>query len=90
MFFDLMEATRAYWRQLDELEAAHGRDELSLEQVDTRVKELMLELGQARRQALTEVWAIGQGFWRRQRETVAGVAVIGALTYVWLVFNGQA
>jgi hypothetical protein len=50
----------------------------------------MLELGQARRQALTEVWAIGQGFWRRQRETVAGVAVIGALTYVWLVFNGQA
>ncbi|MBU6230954.1 MAG: hypothetical protein KGQ93_14920 [Cyanobacteria bacterium REEB459] len=90
MIVDLIGATRAYWRQLDELESAYSRHELTPQEVDARVKQLMIELGQARRRALAEAWAIGQGVWRQQRETVAGVAAIGGLAYVWLVFSGQA
>lgn len=90
MLFDLMGATRDYWRKLDAVEAAYKRDELTLAEVDAEVKALMAELGQARRKALRGVWAILQGFVQQQGEAVAGVAVIGVLAYVWLVFNGQA
>jgi hypothetical protein len=90
MFPDLIDATRDYWRKLDELEAAYKRNELNLEEVDAQVHALMVDLGQARRRSLREAWAILQAFLQRQGEAVAGVAVIGVLAYVWLVFNGQA
>ncbi len=90
MFFDLIDATRDYWRKLDEVDAAYRRNELNLEEVDARVQSLMVELGQARRKALRDFWATLQVFLQQQREAVTGVAVIGLLAYGWLVFNGQA
>lgn len=89
MFPDLMGATQDYWRKLDEVEAAYKRNELSLAEVDAEVKALMIELGQTRRKMLRDFWATFQVFVQQQRETLAGVAVIGVLAYVWLAFNGQ-
>lgn len=88
MFPDLIGATRAYWRKLDEVEAAYRRDELTLEEVNIRVRDLMAELGQTRQQTLREAWAILQTFMQQQGEALAGVAAIGILAYVWLTLNG--
>lgn len=88
MIPDLLQATREYWRQLDELEAAYHRDEVSLEEVDVRVEALMQELGQTRRQALRATWVSLQAFVQQQREALAGAAAIGVLAYVWLTLNG--
>lgn len=90
MLFDLIGATRNYWRKLDAVEAAYRRNELSLEEVDARVAALMIQLGQARRRALRDFGATLQVFVQQQQEAIAGVAAIGVLAYVWLVFNGQA
>jgi len=90
MFPDLIGATRDYWRKLDEVEAAYRRKELNPEEVDARVQMLMVELGQTRRKALRDFWATLQVFLQQQGEAVAGVAVIGVLAYVWIVFNEQA
>jgi septal ring factor EnvC (AmiA/AmiB activator) len=85
MFTDLTEATREYWQQLDEVEAAYKRDELTIQEVDAEVQRLMTELGDARRRALKDFGATLQGFVSQQRETIAGVAAIVALAYLWLV-----
>lgn len=90
MMFDLIQAPRDYWRQLDAVEAAYQRNELSLDEVDAKVQSLMQELGQARRQALRDVWATLQVFVQQQRDTLAGVTALGLMVYVWLVANGQA
>jgi hypothetical protein len=90
MFFDLIGATRAYWRKLDEVEAAYRRNELSLEEVDARVKALMVELGQARRQTLRDFCATWRVFLQQQGDALAGVAAIGVMAYVWLVLINQA
>jgi hypothetical protein len=55
MFTDLISATRRYWRQLDEVEAAYNRGDMTRPEVDTAVQRLMTELGTARRQALRDV-----------------------------------
>lgn len=89
MFPDLMHATRAYWRQLDQLEAAYRRRELSLEEVNVRAQELMLELGQTRRRLLREFGATLGVFLQQQREVFAGVAVMGVIAYGWWLFNGS-
>ena len=85
MFTDLTEATRAYWQQLNEVEAAYKRDELTIQEVDAEVQRLMTELGATRRRALKDFWATLQVFVGQQREAIAGVAAIAALAYVWLV-----
>lgn len=85
MIPDLMQATRRYWRQLDELEAAYQRGEVSVQEVNARVQQLMEELGQTRREALRAVWASLQHFVQQQRDAIAGAAAIGLLAYVWLV-----
>lgn len=90
MLPDLIDATRDYWRQLDEVEAAYRRNELTADEVDAKVKALMVELGQTRRQLLQDSWAIAQTFATQQGEALAGVAALGVLAYVWLVANGQA
>ncbi|HSM82720.1 MAG TPA: hypothetical protein VLS96_13600 [Nodosilinea sp.] len=90
MFPDLIGATRDYWRKLDQVEAAYRRKELNAREVDARVQVLMAELGQTRRKALRDFWAALQVFLQQQGEAIAGVAAIGVLAYVWLVFNGQA
>lgn len=89
MLPDLIGATRNYWRKLDEVEAAYQRNELTVDEVDVKVKALMVELGQTRRQLLKDSWAIFQTFVSRQGEALAGAAALGVLAYMWLVV-GQA
>ncbi|MGP1382893.1 MAG: hypothetical protein ACTS2F_04990 [Thainema sp.] len=85
MFTDLTSATREYWKKLDKVEAAYKRNEMTLEEVDAEVQRLMTELGDARRQALRDVWASLQYFVRQQRDEIAAVAALGMLAYLWLV-----
>jgi hypothetical protein len=84
MIPNLLEATQDYWRKLNELDAAYQRGEVSLPEVDARVKELMTELGQERRAALRLMFSnLGQ-FWQEHRELVLGLGLMGALTYAWI------
>ena len=85
MIPNLMEATRDYWHQLDELEAAYQRGEVSIVEVNARVKELMTDLGRSRRESLT-AFRIGiRRLWDDQREAIVGVAGLSVLTYGWLL-----
>jgi lipopolysaccharide export system protein LptA len=85
MFTDLLSATQDYWHKLDEVEAAYKRDEMTIEEVDAEVKHLMTELGKTRRRALKDFGASVRYFVQQQREILAGTAVMGLLTYVWIV-----
>ena len=58
--------------------------ELSLQAVDAEVKQLMAELGAARRQAFKDFWVTLQVFVGQQREAIAGTAAIMVLTYYWM------
>ncbi|MEM6435934.1 MAG: hypothetical protein AAF773_19090 [Cyanobacteria bacterium P01_D01_bin.115] len=84
MLTDLTSATRDYWRKLDAVEAAYQRGELSIQAVDAEVKQLMAELGAARRQALRDFWVTLQVFVGQQREAIAGTAAIMVLAYFWI------
>lgn len=87
MIPNLLEATNEYWYKLNELEAAYQKGEVSLEEVDDRVKELMAELGRERRAALRFLFNnIGQ-FWNEQREVVVGLGLIGMLTCAWMAVS---
>ena len=85
MIPNLMEATRDYWHQLDELEAAYQRGEVSIAEVNARVKELMTDLGRSRRESFTYFWSRIRRLWDDQREAIVGVAGLGVLTYGWLL-----
>ena len=85
MIPNLMEATRDYWHQLDELEAAYQRGEVSIAEVNARVKELMTELSRSRRESLSYFWSGIRRRWDDQREAIVGVAGLGVLTYGWLL-----
>lgn len=85
MFADLISATRRYWRQLDEVEAAYNRGDMPLPEVDAEVQRLMTELGTARRRAFRDLWASTQHFLQQQRDLIAGTAAIGVLAYLWIV-----
>lgn len=85
MLTDLLSATRDYWRQLDKVETAYKRNEMTLEEVDTEVQRLMVELGHHRSRALKDIWASLQHFAKQQSDVLAGTAMLGILAYVWLV-----
>lgn len=87
MLPNLLEATNEYWCKLDELEAAYHRGEVSIEEVDAKVKSLMAELGQERRAALSYVFNGFYRLWSVQRETIVGLAIIGIITYTWAVIS---
>jgi hypothetical protein len=87
MFPNLLEATRQYWRKLDELELAYQQGEVSLEEVNGRVKELMAELGQERRAAMQFFFGSLSRFWAEQKEVAIGLGLIGMLTYTWIVMS---
>lgn len=89
MIPDLLEATHDYWHKLDELEAAYQRGDVSLTEVDTRVAELMAELGQARRAALKGLWAGLRSSVQAHWELFMSAALLGSLTYAW-VMTSQA
>ncbi|MBD2256922.1 hypothetical protein [Pseudanabaena sp. FACHB-2040] len=87
MIPDLLEATQDYMQQLSALEAAYQRDEISIEEVDAKVEELMVDLGRTRREAFSALWASFSNVLQTQWETVAGFTGIGVLTYLWLVIR---
>lgn len=84
---NLLDATKTYWRKLNEVEAAYQRGELSIAEVDAKVHELMAELGQERRATLNFFADGVRRLWYEQRETIVGVALIGVLTYAWAVIS---
>lgn len=90
MFPNLLEATKEYWRKLDELEAAYQQGEIPLEEVDARVAELMAELAIERRAALTYFWHRWQHRLMAQRETLIGLAILAFVTYAWVLTNSIA
>lgn len=79
MMPNLFEATKEYWRKLDELEAAYEKGEVSIEEVNAKVPLLMAELGRERRAAFTYVFYGLRRLWDEQRETIVGVAILGVL-----------
>ena len=87
MMPNLLEATNEYWRQLNELEAAYQRGEVSLEEVDARVATLMAELGAERRATLKFLLDPVSRIWHEQREIVVGLGLVGVLTYGWMITN---
>jgi hypothetical protein len=85
MIFNLFEATRKYWHQLDELESAYQQGKISLERVDTRVAELMAELARERRIAWNYFWHSWQNWLNANKENVIGFAVLAFVIYTWML-----
>ncbi|MGF1487245.1 MAG: hypothetical protein ACFBSE_09045 [Prochloraceae cyanobacterium] len=84
---NLLESTREYWRKLDELEAAYYNGEVSIEEVDRQVKQLMAELGRERRIVFSAIWNnIGRIIQERQ-ETIIGLFLVLTVTYAWLAIE---
>lgn len=86
MIPNLFEATKKYWRKLDELELAYERGEVSIEEVDARVESLMSELGRERRASWAYIRHSLSSLWNERRETILGVAFLAIVTYAWAVF----
>jgi hypothetical protein len=87
MFPNLLESTREYWRKLDKLEADYQRGDVSIDEVNVRVTELMQELGQNRRLAISAVWNGLQRWFKMQKETVLGLAMVSLVAYIWVLSN---
>ena len=80
---NLQEATKEYWCKLNELETAYTKGEVTIEEVDAKVYLLMKELGEARRKALAYWWNSLQLWCSERLEIIAGVAMLGIITYAW-------
>lgn len=85
MIPDLMEATRDYWRELDKLEAAYQRGDVSIAEVNAKVRKLMTDLSRSRRESFAYLFSGIRRLWNEQREAIVGVAGLGVLTYGWLL-----
>ncbi|MEM8721911.1 MAG: hypothetical protein AAGE84_21880 [Cyanobacteria bacterium P01_G01_bin.39] len=85
MLSNLLQATKEYWHQLDELEVAYQQGEIPLEQVDAKVAELMAELAIERRAAFTYFWQGCQNWIMTQKETVFGLVALVLVTYAWVL-----
>ena len=87
MFPNLLQATREYWRKLDELELAYQQGKISLDEVDVRVAELMAELAIERLATFTYFYCICQNWLTVQRQTVIGLAILAIITNGWVLSN---
>lgn len=87
MIPNLLEATNDYWRKLNDLEAAYRRGDVSLEEVDQQVKQLMAELGQERRRTFSYLFDSLRRLWDEQREVGAGMVLLGVATIGWLTIH---
>ncbi|MGI0484158.1 hypothetical protein ACN4EK_01905 [Pantanalinema rosaneae CENA516] len=85
---NLLAATNHYWRQLNQLDTAYRRGEVSLEEVDAKVEELIAELGRERRATLRYFWYGMQQLWNQQKELILGTSLLLTLTYIWLAILG--
>ncbi|OKH33464.1 hypothetical protein NIES2119_23085 [[Phormidium ambiguum] IAM M-71] len=82
---NLQEATKEYWRKLNELETAYTKGEVTIEEVDAKVHLLIKELGETRREALAYSWNSLRLWCSERLEIIAGVAMLGIITYAWAV-----
>lgn len=82
---NLLEATKEYWQELDRLEAAYNRGEISSEQVDAEVQQLMANLGEKRRQALNWAWQSIRIRLQEQAELIAGLALMAICFSGWML-----
>ncbi len=87
MLPNLLEATNEYWRKLDELESAYQRGEVPVEEVDARVRSLMVELGGERRAAFLYVLNGWRRLWDEQGEIIVGMAILGTISYAWAIIS---
>lgn len=87
MFPNLLDATKKYWRKLDELEAAYQQGKVSAEVVDSTVAELMAELSQERRASLSDFWRMWQHWLVGRKETLLGLAIFAIAVYGWACLN---
>ncbi len=87
MFPNLFNATQEYWRKLDELESAYQQDQVSREEVDRRVSELMAELGQERRSTFNYMREISQNWLAEQKSNLIGISILVFAIYGWIVIN---
>ena len=87
MFPNLLQATKEYWRQLDELEIAYQQGEISIDEVDARVADLMAELADERRAAFRYLWHGCLHWITTQKETVISLAILALVTYAWALTN---
>lgn len=85
MFPDLFQATKEYWRQLDELEIAYQQGKIPLEEVDAKVAHLMAELAAERRAAFNYFWQGCLHWMTTQKETAIGLALLGLIAYAWVL-----
>jgi len=87
MFPNLFKATQEYWRKLDELESAYQQDQISLEEVDRRVSELMAELAQERRSTFNYIRCRSQNWLAEQKSNLIGTSIVVLAIYGWIVIN---
>lgn len=85
MFPNLLQATKEYWHQLDELEIAYQQGEIPIEEVDARVADLMAELAVKRRAAFSYFWQGCLHWMTTQKDTVIGLAILGLIVYAWVL-----
>lgn len=85
MLPNLWAATQEYWRKLDALEASYHKGEVSIDQVNAKVAELMAELGEERRATWAYLLSNWSHFWSEQREAIVGTALMGIIAYAWVV-----
>lgn len=83
MIPNLVEVTWNYWHKLDALEAAYQRGEVSLEEVDKRVSDLMEELGRERRKTLSYLRQSWRQWLTSNQEVLIGVLVLASIAYTW-------
>ncbi len=87
MFPNLFNATQEYWRKLDELESAYQQDQVSREEVDRRVSELMAELGQERRSTFNYMREISQNWLAEQKSNLIGISILVFAISGWIVIK---
>lgn len=87
MFPDLFESTKDYWQKLDKIESAYHNDELTLEEVDAKVKQLMQELGQKRRESLTYFWQSLRHRMSQSQDILIGLGFLVVVVYGWILLE---
>jgi hypothetical protein len=87
MFPNLFKATQEYWRKLDELESAYQQDQISLEEVDRRVSELIAELAQERRSTFNYMRYLSQNWLAEHKSNLIGIGIVILAIYGWIVIN---
>ncbi len=85
MIPNLLEATQEYWQKLDKLESDYQAGKVTIEEVDAQVEYLMKELGQKRRASINYFLRTLRYSIVEQKEVVMGIAILGVLSYSWLL-----